>query len=128
MRRGRVMASARRQGETGGCGASHYAAPTSGDGMLRVGRGELRAALEQFVGAERIHSFMMAGHALSGQVTSWTIATRARLGMLDEARTTRAAVPAERARFGEIRNASAVIHLAEGDPTAALDTLQMVLS
>ena len=97
-------------------------------GMLRVGRGELRAALEQFVAAERIQSFMMGEHALSGQVTGWTIATRARLGMLDEARTTRAAVPAERARFGEIRNASAVIHLAEGDPTAALDTLQVVLN
>jgi LuxR family maltose regulon positive regulatory protein len=47
--------------------------------------------------------------------------------MLDEARTACAAVPAERSRFGEIRNASAVIHLAEGDPTAALDTLQVVL-
>jgi LuxR family maltose regulon positive regulatory protein len=97
-------------------------------GMLRVGRGELRAALEQFVAAERIQSFMLGEHALSGQVTGWTIATRARLGMLDKARTTRAAVPAERARFGEFRNASAVIHLAEGQPAAALDTLQVVLN
>jgi LuxR family maltose regulon positive regulatory protein len=47
--------------------------------------------------------------------------------MLDEARTTRDHVPAEPSRFGEIHNASAVIHLAEGDPTAALDTLQAVL-
>ena len=96
-------------------------------GMARVGRGELRAALEQFVAAERIQSFMIGEHALAGQVTGWTISTRVRLGMLDEARTVRAAVPAERARFGEIRNASAVIDLAEGDPSAALDTVRVVV-
>jgi LuxR family maltose regulon positive regulatory protein len=96
-------------------------------GMLHVSCDSLRSALEEFSAAERIQSFITGEHSLSGQVTGWTIATQARLGMLDEARTARANVPAERSRFGEIRNASAVIHLAEGDPTAALDSLQVVL-
>src|SRR5579859_2901799 len=95
-------------------------------GMLHVTADSLRPALEEFSAAERIQSFMMGEHSLSAQVTGWTIATRARLGMLDEARAACAAVPAERSRFGEIRNALAVIHLAGGDPTAALDTLQVV--
>jgi len=95
--------------------------------MLHVTDASLRSALEEFSAAERIQSFMMGEQSLSGQVSGWTIATKARLGMLDEARAARADVSAERSRFGEIRNASAVIQLAEGDPTAALETLQMVL-
>jgi LuxR family maltose regulon positive regulatory protein len=96
-------------------------------GMLHVTGESLRSALEEFSTAERIQSRMMGEHSLSGQVTGWTIATKARLGMLDDARAARDAVPTERSRFGEIRNASAVIHLAEGDPTAALEALQVVL-
>jgi LuxR family maltose regulon positive regulatory protein len=40
--------------------------------------------------------------------------------MLDDARASLAALSAERAASGEVCNAAAVIHLAEGDPTAAL--------
>jgi len=96
-------------------------------GMLHVSGDSLRSALAEFCAAERMLSFVLGEHSLSGQVTGWTIATRARLGMLDEARAARDHVPAERSLFGEIRNASAVIHLAEGDRTAALATLQVVL-
>jgi LuxR family maltose regulon positive regulatory protein len=95
-------------------------------GMLHVSGDSLRSALEEFSAAERIQSFMVGEHSLSAQVTGWTIATKARLGMLDEARTARDDVPAQRSRLGEIRHASAVIHLAEGDLTAARH-LQVVL-
>jgi LuxR family transcriptional regulator, maltose regulon positive regulatory protein len=55
------------------------------------------------------------------------LATQARLGMTGQARGYLAALDDERAGSGEIRNADAVICLAEGDPAAALRTLQNVL-
>jgi LuxR family maltose regulon positive regulatory protein len=60
-------------------------------------------------------------------VTRWLIATQARLGMTGEARALVAALDDERASSGEIRNARAVICLAEGDPAGALGTLHNVL-
>ena len=47
------------------------------------------------------------------------LATQARLGMPGEARAALAALDDERANSGEIRNARAVICLAEGDPAAS---------
>jgi len=59
-------------------------------------------------------------------VTGWTLATKARLGMLDEARASLAGLSVEQAVSGEVCNAAAVIHLAEGDPTAALGVVDNV--
>jgi LuxR family maltose regulon positive regulatory protein len=61
------------------------------------------------------------------QVTGWILATQARLGMLELARAALATVPDEQAGSGEVRNARAVIGLADGDPQAALDALHDVL-
>jgi LuxR family maltose regulon positive regulatory protein len=97
-------------------------------GMLHVSRAQLRAASQEFSAAEQMQSSMTGEHALSGQVTGWTLATKARLGMLDEARASLAALSAERAASGEVCNAAAVIHLAEGDPTAALGVVGEVLN
>ena len=60
-------------------------------------------------------------------MTGWTLATQARLGMPDAARAALAALSGEQAGWGEVRNARAVIALAEGDPGAALDALHDVL-
>ena len=60
-------------------------------------------------------------------MTGWTLATQARLGMPGAARAALAALPDEQAGSGEVRNARAVIGLAEGDPDAALDALDDVL-
>jgi LuxR family maltose regulon positive regulatory protein len=60
-------------------------------------------------------------------VTSWKLATQARLGTPGEARVAIAALAAERASSGEIRNARAVIALAEGDPAGALAAVREVL-
>src|SRR5207344_1286706 len=57
----------------------------------------------------------------------WLIATQARLGMTGEARALVAALDDERASSGEIRNARAVICLAEGDPAGALGAVASVL-
>ena len=96
-------------------------------GMLHVSRGNLRAALDELTAAERMQSLMIGEHALSAQVSGWAIAMKTRFGMLDEARASLAALPAERARAGEICNAAAVLHLAEGNPDAALVALGEVL-
>jgi hypothetical protein len=62
------------------------------------------------------------------QLTSWRLATQARLGQLSEARASLAALDAELAVSGEIGNARAAICLAEGNPAAALSTAQDVLN
>jgi LuxR family maltose regulon positive regulatory protein len=60
-------------------------------------------------------------------VTGWLLATQARLGRTGEARAALASLDADRASTGELRNARAVIHLADGDPAAALGALVDVL-
>jgi LuxR family maltose regulon positive regulatory protein len=55
------------------------------------------------------------------------LATQARLGLPGEARACLAALADERASSGEIRNACAVICLAEGDPAGALGAVRDVL-
>jgi LuxR family maltose regulon positive regulatory protein len=97
-------------------------------GMLFAGRSQLRDALDEFKAAQRMQSLMLGEHALAAQATGWTIATQARLGMLDDARATLANAPPPRARAGEIRNAAAVISLEAGDPNGALVQLQEVVN
>jgi LuxR family maltose regulon positive regulatory protein len=86
-------------------------------GMLYVSRNQLRAALQEFSAAEQTQALMIGEHALSGQVTGWTLATKARLGMVDEARVSLAEL-----------SAAGVIHLIEGNPGAALDIVGDVLN
>ena len=96
-------------------------------GMLHACRGRHHEALEEFSAAERLQSQLEGSHALASQVTGWLLATQARLGWPGEARAVLAAVDDERAGSGEIRNARAVICLAEGDPAAALGAVRHVL-
>jgi LuxR family transcriptional regulator, maltose regulon positive regulatory protein len=96
-------------------------------GILHACRGRHCEALEEFSAAERLRSQLEGSHALASQVTGWLLTTQARLGMTGEARAALAALDDERAGSGEIRNACAVICLAEGDPAAALRALQDVL-
>ena len=96
-------------------------------GMLHAGRGRRHEALEEFSAAEHLGSQLAGLQALASQVTGWLLATQARLGMTGEARAALAALDDERAGSGEIRNARAVICLAEGDPAGALGALHDVL-
>jgi LuxR family maltose regulon positive regulatory protein len=96
-------------------------------GMLCAGRGRHREALEEFGAAEHLASQLEGSQALASQVTGWLLATQARLGMTGEARAGLAALEDERASSGEIRNARAVICLADGDPAAALAAVAGVL-
>ena len=96
-------------------------------GMLHAGRGRHHEALEEFGAAEHLAIAAEGSQALASQVTGWLLATQARLGMTGEARALLAALDDERASSGEIRNALAVICLAEGDPAAALAAVADVL-
>ena len=96
-------------------------------GMLHASRGHHREALEEFSTAEDLASQLEGSQALASQVTGWLLATQARLEMTGEARAALAALDDERASSGEIRNALAVICLAEGDPAAALAAVADVL-
>jgi len=97
-------------------------------GMLHAGRGRRHEALQEFSAAEDLASQLEGSQALASQVTGWLLATQARLGLSAEARARLAALDDERAGSGEIRNARAVICLAEGDPAGALGALHDVLA
>ena len=96
-------------------------------GQLRACRGRHYEALQEFSAADHLGSRLEGSHALASQVTGWMLAAQARLGRPGEARAVLTALDDERAGSGEIRNAAAVICLAEGDPAGALDVLQAVL-
>ncbi len=96
-------------------------------GMLHAGRGQHQAALQAFAAAARAESLLTGVHAaLAPRIAGWLAATQARLGMLDEARASLSGFSTEPERMGAIYNARAVISLAEGDPTTALDVLRDV--
>ena len=96
-------------------------------GLLLAGRGRHREALEEFRAAERPRAQLEGSHALASQATGWMLTTQARAGLPGEARAGLAALDEEEARSGEVRNADAVICLAEGEPAAALSAVARVL-
>ena len=99
-----------------------------GTGMLLSGRRRQRAALAEFSAAEHLQAQLEDSHALATQLTSFRLATQARLGQLSEARASLAALDDDLAGSGEIGNARAAICLAEGNPAAALAAVQDVLT
>jgi LuxR family maltose regulon positive regulatory protein len=95
--------------------------------MLHVGRNRLADALVEFAEAERMQSRMLGEHVLAAQATAWAIAVKARLGLLDDARSSLAGAPPPRAASPEIRNAAAMISLESGAPEAALADIRDVI-
>ena len=96
-------------------------------GMLHAGRGRLHQALEEFSAAEHLQSQLEGLHTLASEVTGWALAAQARLGMMEQAHASLAALDDERASSGEIGNARAVMCLADGNPAGALGALADVL-
>jgi LuxR family transcriptional regulator, maltose regulon positive regulatory protein len=96
-------------------------------GLLHAGRGRHQEALEEFGAAEYLGSQLADSQALATRTTRWLPATQARLGMTGQARALIAAIDDQLASSGEIRNALAVICLAEGNPAAALAAVASVL-
>ncbi len=99
-----------------------------GTGVLLSGRRQQREALAEYSAAEDLQAQLEGSHALMRQLTSWRLATQARLGQFSEARAALAALDADLAGTAEIGNARAAIGLAEGNPAAALAAVQDVLT
>src|ERR1700735_1815728 len=98
-----------------------------GTGVLLSGRRRQREALAEYSAAEHLQAQLEGSHALMRQLTSWRLATQARLGQLSEARASLAALDAELAASAESGNGAGAICLAEGSPAAALAEVQDVL-
>jgi LuxR family transcriptional regulator, maltose regulon positive regulatory protein len=96
-------------------------------GMLLSGRGRQRESLAEFSAAEDLQAQLEGSHALMRQLTSWRLATQARLGLISAAQDSLAALDVRQASSAEIGNARAVICLAEGNPDAALTAVHEVL-
>jgi LuxR family maltose regulon positive regulatory protein len=94
---------------------------------LLAARGQHRDALAEFAAAGQVQARMAGVHALTSWVIAWTIATQARLGEIEGARAALAALDDRQAAAREIRNAAAVIRLAEHDPAGARRELLAVL-
>jgi LuxR family maltose regulon positive regulatory protein len=98
-------------------------------GMMHAGRRQHQSALEQFAAAARTQALLTGVHALTPRITGWLAATQARLGMLSAAQTTLGEYTAQPERMGAVHaidNARAVICMAEGNPSAALEALRDV--
>jgi LuxR family maltose regulon positive regulatory protein len=95
--------------------------------MIQAARGYYHQALEELAAAGRMQALMAGEHGLTTRVKAWTIATQARLGIAGQARAALAALDDPQASAGEIRNAAAVIRLAQQDPAAARLELRAVL-
>jgi LuxR family maltose regulon positive regulatory protein len=98
-------------------------------GQLHAGRLQHQSALEQFAAAARTQAMLTGVHALAPRIAGCLAATQARLGMLDEARTTLSDYSPGPERMGAVHaidNARAVIFIAEGDAAAALEALRDV--
>jgi LuxR family maltose regulon positive regulatory protein len=95
-------------------------------GMLHSGRGQHRSALEAFAAAAQAQSLLTGVHALAPRIAGWLAATQARLGMRDEARATLSGFSTAPERMAAIHNAHAVIHMADGNPGAAVEVLSNV--
>ncbi|HEV2371490.1 MAG TPA: AAA family ATPase, partial [Streptosporangiaceae bacterium] len=95
--------------------------------LLYAGRGQHHEAFQEFSAAEHLRSQMEGSHAWASQMTGWLLAAQARAGLPDQARALVAAIEDERASSAEIRNALAVICLAEDNPAAALAAVADVL-
>ncbi|MFI5732599.1 LuxR C-terminal-related transcriptional regulator [Kribbella sp. NPDC051587] len=91
--------------------------------LVAAARGHHYDALTDFAAARKVQASMAGEHTLSTQVTAWAIATQARAGMLDQARTALATA-------GDLPTAAAALGLMEGNPAPAAvaggDTLTRV--
>jgi LuxR family maltose regulon positive regulatory protein len=94
---------------------------------LPAARGEHEQALAELAAAGRALAPMAGEHALAPRTAGWTIATLARLGEPEQAEAALAALDNRLAATGEVRNAVAVVRLAEKDPAAARRELRAVL-
>jgi LuxR family transcriptional regulator, maltose regulon positive regulatory protein len=96
-------------------------------GLLDLVSGRPEAALSAFRAAERLAGQLVTEHALARRLRSHALQTLVRLGQTQRAEQALSAMDGPERDSGQMRNATAVLRLAQGDPQAATLALAPVI-
>jgi LuxR family transcriptional regulator, maltose regulon positive regulatory protein len=95
-------------------------------GLLRLAQGRLEDALAAFRAAQRMQVHLVEKHLFAAPVQARLLQTQARVGQVTAARAAVNGLAPEDRDTPWMKMTAGFIHLAEGDPEAALDTLAPV--
>ncbi len=96
-------------------------------GLLDLVSGRPEAALSAFRAAERLAGLLVTEHALARRLRSHALQTLVRLGQTQRVEQALAAMDGPERDSGQMRNAVAVLRLAQDDPKAATVALAPVI-
>jgi len=96
-------------------------------GLLEIVSGRPEAALDAFRAAERLAALLVTEHALARRLRSHVLQTLVRLGETQRADRALAEMGEPERDTAEMRNALAVLRIAQGDPAAATVALAPVI-
>ncbi|MGO9954490.1 MAG: LuxR C-terminal-related transcriptional regulator [Solirubrobacteraceae bacterium] len=96
-------------------------------GLLCLSQGRLEEALTALRAAERMQAMLAGRHAFSAAVQARLVQTQVYMGRLAAARAALAEISEEERDTGDLRLATAVVHLAEGEADQATDVLAAVI-
>ena len=96
-------------------------------GLLELVSGRPEAALTAFRAAERLAGLLVTEHTLALRLRSHLLQTLARLGDTQRVEQALAELGGPERDSGQMRNAAAVLRLAQGDPAAAVAELAPVV-
>ena len=96
-------------------------------GLLELVSGRPEAALSAFRAAERLAGLLVTEHTLAIRLRSHVLQTLARLGDTQRVEQALAEMGGPERDSGQMRNAAAVLRLAQGDPAAAAAELAPVV-
>ena len=96
-------------------------------GLLRLSQGRLEEALAALRAAERMQAMLTGKHVFSAAVQARLLQTQVYMGRLAAARATLAELSEPDRDAGDMRLATAVVHLAEGEAGHAVDVLARVI-
>jgi LuxR family maltose regulon positive regulatory protein len=96
-------------------------------GLLRLSQGRLEEALGELRAAQRMQAMLAGQHTFSAAVQARLLQTQVYLGRLSDARAELADISEEERDTGDMRLASAVVHIAEDEADQAIDVLARVI-
>jgi LuxR family maltose regulon positive regulatory protein len=96
-------------------------------GLLRLAQGRFDEAVTAFHAGERMQELLADRHLFARLTQARLLQAQARMGQVDAARATLAAISEEDRGSSHLRMAAAVIHLADCNPEQAMDVLDPVI-
>jgi LuxR family maltose regulon positive regulatory protein len=97
-------------------------------GLLRMTEGRFEEALHVFRAAERMQALLATEHPLTHELRNRILQVQARMGDTAAVREALAGMSAAQRSRGDMLIAVATLHLAEGDPQAAVEALEPVIA